>query len=451
MVHSTAELVAQIERLGGRVPPGQTAITQVVWPVGRVYRLGSEFLFDPLTLGIPATPPDLEEFPGAVCFGQNADGLFQLLLLPDGTACTLDTAFGDREVSPPESPAALLTRLEVDVASSVGLAVPARVGRVYRTFNRSLVVAIEGGRAVVLTGGHATGLPVPGNGPGEVYEVTSGGLFEAHAAGDMTDEFRLSNALSLAEELPTELTVAEPPEPPGDPDESLVPEVVRHVYRLGGLFSPPPELPSPSRWGEHTIPEPLRRFLWDVAWPQGRAFENGENDDPRVWWYLPGAVEVDPNSAFRRLHPQAVGIGTADGGNYTLVTVLDCPDPADPPVFRLDHDEADRVPTRSVPLSRFLASLRPDPRFNRAPIRPLHGRLYRVGDGGVALVRTSDDLGAVVVMLIAGQGVTRDVPGRYAGETYRVDAGGVYDGPHPADVRSQLSLTELIHFAPGDP
>ncbi len=452
MAHSTAELVAQVERLGGCVPPGHVSLAQAVWPAGWVYRLGPEFLFDPLTLGVPSTPPDLEEFPGAVCFGQNADGDLHLLLLPDGSACTLDTSFGGRAASTPESAVALLARLEVDVATSVGLAVPAREGRVYRTFNRSLVLAIDGGRrAAVLTGGHGTGLPVPGHAPGEVYEFASDGVFEALGAGDQATEFRLSNALSLAEELPTDLTVAKPPAPPGDPGESLAPEVVRQVRRLGGFLPPPPAPPSPCRWGEYAVPEPLRRFLWDVAWPPGWAFENGEDDDPRVWWYVPGAVEVDPNSAFRRLHPQAVGIGTADGGNYTLVTVLDCPDPADPPVFRLDHDEADRMPTRSVPLSRFLASLKPDPRYNRAPVPPLPGRLYRVGDGGVALVRTCDDRGAVVVMLLVGQGVTRDVPGRYAGEAYRVDARGVYDGPHAADVRSQLSLTELISFDPGDP
>lgn len=75
-VGSMSELVSQIERLGGRLSSdagaSASALVQVVWPAEWRYRLGPEFKFDPLELGVlPEPPPCLEAYPGAVCFGRN--------------------------------------------------------------------------------------------------------------------------------------------------------------------------------------------------------------------------------------------------------------------------------------------------------------------------------------------------------------------------------------------
>jgi hypothetical protein len=53
-------------------------------------------------------------------------------------------------------------------------------------------------------------------------------------------------------------------------------------------------------------------------------------------------------------------IGIADGGNYILITPLDCENPTDPPVYEIDHHDPKQELLDPVPLSEFLAALEPE-------------------------------------------------------------------------------------------
>src|SRR4051794_20921892 len=113
------------------------------------------------------------------------------------------------------------------------------------------------------------------------------------------------------------------------------------------------------------VPEPIRQFLFDVTWPERVTFENTDDQDVWVWMYEPGYFDVDSRDEYPYLprHPDSVFIGNADGYNYFLLVHLTSETPADPRVYKLDHDsEEEDEPTGPMPLSAFLASLEPEER-----------------------------------------------------------------------------------------
>ncbi|MBP3960793.1 SMI1/KNR4 family protein [Gemmata sp. G18] len=465
MTQLPANLIDQIECLGGRPAATGHPLLDAVWPDGWRYRLGPEFSPYKLTLGRATPGPTAEDglrpYPDAICFGRDDDDEILLLLLPDGTAFALDT-FPERATLA-ESPAALLAKLELDVAAS-SVAVPRREGRFYRTFNGSVVFALENQDAVLVLsepdGVEKSGLPA-----GTVYELASwDGVFEWPGLPTDEENFLRSNAMSLKEELefalPPAAPTALPDVPPTYPGETLSATIFEQVYRLGGALPPPPTEIARTDWNGVPVPEPLRRFLFDTQWTAGRVFAD-EGSCFRVWSYQPAVMDFGKEPyAFFRDHPDAIVIGIADGGNYALVTLASAPDPTDPPVYRLDHDEYQAPPSGPVPLSQFLARLGPDLRaekLRRAPELdqpspfghpPELGRLFRTRNGSIVYVRAVDSTCGEVVILIGGHDFPRDLPGQYPGQAYRVNRNGLYEGPCIWDFRLRLSLVELLPAPP---
>lgn len=381
-----------------------------------------------------------------MCFGRNEDADYHFFLLSDGSVCTLDTAHRERDLSTPESAIEFLARLEFDVFASQAAVNPSE-GRLYRTFNGGVVLAISEETMLLLAGGYG---PLGNFGrlsPGDSYTVWApGGFFLARIGGENSqclEELLLSNALSLKEELAADLPeISVVPFAPSFPGETLYPDVLSHVYRLGGTVSPPAVNPVP--WSGGPVPEPLRRFLVDVRWPKRRAFANGDSDHLRVWNFRPAPSTFDPEPyAFLREHPGAICLGLADGGNYFLFILPDDPAPTDPDVFKLDHDEYDAF-VGSERLTQFLASLWPDVRANRGSVRPETGRFFRTANGGIALVRGCDEQGAEVVVVRRGNGEPCD--GDSAGQKFRVGRDGLYVGVLESKLRLRLSLIELLPF-----
>ncbi len=460
----TADLVDQIERLGGRPASTGHPLLDAVWPDEWRYRLAPEFGPDRLKLGRatpgPAAEEALQPYPGAVCFGRDEYDDLLLLLLPDGSSIALNTFL--EKATPAEAPAELLAKLELDVASS-SVAAPWHAERFYRTFSGSVVFAIavhDECRAVVLSvpsGTNQSGLPVS-----SVYELDPDGavgVFQSLGLPTEQENFLCSNAMSLKEELEFALppaASAPPNAPPAYPGETLSPVILQHVYRLGGTLPPPPAQPAPTDWNGFPLPEPLRRFLFDTKWTGGRMYEG--DGYLRVWSYQPAVMDLGSSSyPFNRAHPDAVVFGIADGGNYFLLTFASAPDPTDPPVYRLDHDEYDAPASGPVPLSEFLASLGSDlrseqrqrsPELDRPPQfrqAPELNRLFRTTNGSLVSARSVDATGADVIVLTGGHTLERDcIPGQRPGEVYRVNGYGLYEGPYIWDLRAQLSLVELL-------
>lgn len=141
--------------------------------------------------------------------------------------------------------------------------------------------------------------------------------------------------------------------------------IVKHIERLGGRFKPNAVNENNLvTLDGYTVPEPIRQFLFEVEWPQNVTYVNSyASDNIEVWNFVPVHMTAPRQEyQFLQKHPDAQIIGIADGGNYYLLLLLDCENSANPPVYRLDHDDDSGYAQGPVALSRFLASLRVDTR-----------------------------------------------------------------------------------------
>jgi hypothetical protein len=139
----------------------------------------------------------------------------------------------------------------------------------------------------------------------------------------------------------------------GQPE--LSPEVIGELKRLGGQAPP-----ADSHADADATPAAIARFL-AVDWP---ASTFASSDDSPMWVWHVQLMDYGPlknEDFFGEPSDRRFAIfGQADGGNYFLVIDLGDDDPADPQVYRLDHEDPETGLRRGVRLSAFLASLQPE-------------------------------------------------------------------------------------------
>lgn len=134
--------------------------------------------------------------------------------------------------------------------------------------------------------------------------------------------------------------------------------VQSHIVRLGAIL--PTSWDEPTHLDDHEIPEPFRQLAC-VTWPQGVSFQSDSTHRLWVWMLELGALDGFDMSEVGGSHEGPLAIlGDADGGNYWILLRIDDPDPSDPVVYKVDHAESDEPLRGDVPLSSFLASLRPE-------------------------------------------------------------------------------------------
>jgi len=146
--------------------------------------------------------------------------------------------------------------------------------------------------------------------------------------------------------------------------EQLAEHVVRQIERLGGVIEPPPaerqETTTRTVLGDYPVPEPIRQFLHDVRWPTGKswlgmAYRSRSDDYPRGVQFVGGTIEEDYGCCGDHPYTQIA----MDASQFLHFVPLDCPDPSDPPVYRVDHEGQDNLPWPQS-LSSFLADLEPE-------------------------------------------------------------------------------------------
>ena len=146
--------------------------------------------------------------------------------------------------------------------------------------------------------------------------------------------------------------------------ERLAEQVVREIERLGGVIEPPPaegqETLVRTVLGDYPLPEPLRQLLSDVRWPKGKnwlgmAYRSRSDDYPRGVQFVRADIEEDYGCCGDHPYVQIA----MDSSQFLHFVPLDCADPGDPPVYRVDHEGQDRLPWPQS-LSAFLADLEPE-------------------------------------------------------------------------------------------
>jgi hypothetical protein len=140
----------------------------------------------------------------------------------------------------------------------------------------------------------------------------------------------------------------------------LAPEVLAQIARLGGR-APADPAPGKDTINGRALP-PATRQLLAVKWPPATYASRGDRGRQvwlvqfgMSWWVDPEEIAV----ADRGDRP-LVAFGQTDGGNYLLALDLDDPNPADPLIYQLDHDDPDQTLAAEARLSAFLQALRPE-------------------------------------------------------------------------------------------
>lgn len=138
----------------------------------------------------------------------------------------------------------------------------------------------------------------------------------------------------------------------------LIAIVQSRLTRLGATL--PTDWDEPAQLEGHDLPEPLRQLAC-VKWPKEVTYKNEDIDQPWVWGLEVGGLAwLDTNEiGVEHDGPLAI-LGIADGGNVFIVVRMDDPDPTDPVVYQVDHDDPEQTLFGDVRLSTFLASLRPE-------------------------------------------------------------------------------------------
>ncbi len=143
--------------------------------------------------------------------------------------------------------------------------------------------------------------------------------------------------------------------------ERLAERVLREIERLGGEVMPPPAERQETRvrtvLGEYPLPEPIRQFRQDVRWPKGEswlgmAYRSRSDDYPHGVQFIGGEIEEDYGCCGDHPYTQIA----EDASQFLYFVPLDCDDPSDPLVLRVDHEGQDRLPWPQR-LSAFLADL----------------------------------------------------------------------------------------------
>jgi hypothetical protein len=146
--------------------------------------------------------------------------------------------------------------------------------------------------------------------------------------------------------------------------DRLSERVLREIARLGGEVAPPPterqEALVRTVLGTYPLPEPIRQFLRDARWPKGKnwlgmAYRSKSDEYPRGVQFVGGDIEEDYGCCGDHPYTQIA----MDASQFLHVVPLDCTDPSDPPVYRVDHEGQDRLPWPQS-LSEFLADLEPE-------------------------------------------------------------------------------------------
>jgi hypothetical protein len=146
--------------------------------------------------------------------------------------------------------------------------------------------------------------------------------------------------------------------------QRLSERVIRQIERLGGVITPAPaerqERLARTVMGEYPIPEPIRQFRQDVRWPKGKswlgmAYRSKSDDYPRGVQFVGGDIEEDYGCCGDHPYMQIA----EDAGQFLHFVPLDCANPSDPPIYRVDHEGQDQLPWPQS-LSSFLADLEPE-------------------------------------------------------------------------------------------
>jgi hypothetical protein len=109
--------------------------------------------------------------------------------------------------------------------------------------------------------------------------------------------------------------------------------------------------------GDYQLPEPIRQFIFDVRWPAGKhpfgmKYRSQFDDYPRGVQFIWAEIEEDYICCGKHPYVQIA----EDDGQFLHFIRLDCANPSNSLVYRIDHEGSDRLP-KSQRLSEFLASL----------------------------------------------------------------------------------------------
>jgi hypothetical protein len=143
---------------------------------------------------------------------------------------------------------------------------------------------------------------------------------------------------------------------------ALSPAVAAALSRLA-VERAPVDSREPLEIEGHEVPAAIEQLLFRLKWPDRTYHVLDEDGEEEVWGLRFGIVGwVDPRETRIRDAEgrPLVRVAEADGGNDLLVVALDDPNPADPQVYLIDHDDPDQALEASGPLSAFLSSLEPE-------------------------------------------------------------------------------------------
>jgi hypothetical protein len=140
----------------------------------------------------------------------------------------------------------------------------------------------------------------------------------------------------------------------GSSQGSLSPRVLAEIERLGGrlggqevqkvidFFELPPEIVQ----------------LYSINWPRWD-YRTLEDSHRSYWvWDLRFLAPQQLGLRFKGKRSRVpITLAHADGGNWSIAVDLNCKDPSDPIIFKLDHDDPGQQLGSGVPLSLFLGDL----------------------------------------------------------------------------------------------
>lgn len=145
--------------------------------------------------------------------------------------------------------------------------------------------------------------------------------------------------------------------------QGLEPDILFHIKRLGvSVSDTPPE--ESKKINDLDLPPAMEQFM-DAGWearemeffaPEGSEMEAWSVEFSNSYYPLdPGQYSIADVEDKSLIH-----VGKWDGGNYLFLFDMDDPDPADPVLYYIDHDESDQELRGEVKLSVFMSALLPE-------------------------------------------------------------------------------------------